>query len=182
MLSRKRAAIALARAKRSGSRSRSTTAGSTGVMVAAGISGTGTAIALSYFYAARPELLEPDNRSIVCALRPRRRSRRASGVLAPGSPRRGFPGCVLGQRLRAADHFQDLLRDLGLAGAVHLQREAVDQLARVLRRVPHRGHPRSLLRRGRLEQCAIDLRLDVHRQQPLHDLLGLGLEDEVAPE
>ena len=52
----------------------------------------------------------------------------------------------------------------------------------VLRGVPHRGHPRPLLRGGRLEQRAVQLGLDVDRQQPLEDLLRLGLVDEVAEE
>ena len=57
---------------------------------------------------------------------------------------------------------------------------AVDQLAGVLRRVSHRGHPGALLGRGRLEQRPVELRLEVDREQPLEDLLGLRLEDEVA--
>src|SRR5829696_2918852 len=57
----------------------------------------------------------------------------------------------------ARDHFQDLLGDLGLAGAVHLEGQRVDQLAGVLGRVPHRGHPRALLRRGGIEERPVDL-------------------------
>ena len=60
--------------------------------------------------------------------------------------------------------------------------EAVDDLAGVLRGVPHRGHLRALVGGGRLEQRPVDLCLDVHGRQPREDLLGLGLEDEVAAE
>ena len=49
------------------------------------------------------------------------------------------------------DDFHDLLGDLGLARAVHLEREVVDDLAGVLGRVAHRGHPGAVLGRGRLE-------------------------------
>ena len=49
------------------------------------------------------------------------------------------------ERVRAGDDLEDLLRDLRLARAVHRERETVDQLAGVLRRVAHRRH---LRRRG----------------------------------
>src|SRR5580765_1544960 len=86
------------------------------------------------------------------------------------------------ERVSAGDDFEDLLRDLGLTCAVHREREVVDQLAGRLRGVAHRRHARALLGRGGLEQRAVDLRLEVDRQQPLEDLLRLGLEDEVADE
>src|SRR3954466_6831201 len=87
-----------------------------------------------------------------------------------------------GQGVRPRNHFEDLLGDLGLAGAVHGEGQVVDQVAGVLRRVPHRRHLGAVLGGGRLEQRAVELRLDVDGEQPLEDLLGLGLEDEVAPE
>jgi hypothetical protein len=55
---------------------------------------------------------------------------------------------LLRQCVRAGHDLEDLLRDLRLSRAVHLQRERVDQLARVLRRVAHGGHAGALLGRG----------------------------------
>src|SRR6266542_2566993 len=74
----------------------------------------------------------------------------------------------------ARDHLENLLRDLRLPRAVHREREAVDQLAGRLRGVAHRRHPCALLGRGRLEQRAVDLGLQVDGQEALEDLLGLG--------
>src|SRR5215207_5824267 len=82
---------------------------------------------------------------------------------------------TLREALCAGDDFHDLLRDVRLALAVHLQRVRVDQLAGVLGRVAHRGHARAVLGRGRLEQGAEDRDLDVDRHEPLQDLLRLGL-------
>ena len=65
------------------------------------------------------------------------------------------------QGLGPGDDFHDLLGDLGLARAVHLEREVVDDLAGVLGRVAHRGHAGAVLGRGRLEQRAVDRDLDV---------------------
>src|SRR4051812_42953015 len=90
-----------------------------------------------------------------------------------------LPGRLLRERVRARDDLEDLLRDLRLAGAVHRQRQRVDQLSRGLRRIAHRGHPGPLLGRGRLEQRAVDLRLDVDRKQPPEDVARLRLEEEV---
>src|SRR6476659_1976069 len=104
---------------------------------------------------------------------------RATPFYARGA---GFVSARLRQRFRAGDDLEDLLRDLRLARAVHAQRQRVDDLAGVLRCVPHRRHARALLRRRGLEQRAVDLRLDVDREQPLEDLLRLRLEDEVAAE
>src|SRR5512132_680004 len=87
-----------------------------------------------------------------------------------------------GERVCAGHDLQDLLRDLGLAGAVHRQGQAVDQLPGILRRVSHRGHSGALLGGCRLEQRPEELGLDVDGQQALEDLLGLRLVDEVAGE
>src|SRR6266576_5396696 len=67
---------------------------------------------------------------------------------------------LAGEGVRAGDDLEDLLRDLGLAGAVQREREVVDQLTGVLRGVPHRGHLRGEERGRRLEQRAVDLRLE----------------------
>src|SRR3954471_2970565 len=79
------------------------------------------------------------------------------------------------QGFRPGNDFHDLLGDLGLALAVHLQRQVLDQLAGVLGRVAHRGHARAVLGGGGLEQRAVDRDLDVGRHEPLEDLLGVGL-------
>src|SRR4051812_44554706 len=84
-------------------------------------------------------------------------------------------GFSLAQRLGAGDDFHDLLGDLGLAGPVHLQGEVFDELPRVLRGVAHSGHARAVLGRGGLQQGAVDRDLHVVRDEPLEDLLGVGL-------
>src|SRR3954451_11905549 len=91
------------------------------------------------------------------------------------SPGKRFAKLGLGQRLGATDDFHDLLRDLGLPRAVHLEREVLDDLAGVLRRAAHRGHARAMLGRGRLQQRAEDRDLHVVGDQPLEDDGGIGL-------
>ena len=76
---------------------------------------------------------------------------------------------------RAGDDFHDLLRDLRLALAVHLQGEVLDEVGGVLGRVAHRRHAGAVLGRGRLEQRAVDRDLDVGGDEPLEDLLRAGL-------
>src|SRR3954466_11699512 len=89
----------------------------------------------------------------------------------------------LHQRLGAGDNFHDLLGDLGLAGAVHLEREVVDDLRGVLRGVAHGGHARPQLGRRRLEQRPVERDLDVVGDETLEDLLGarLVLDERVVP-
>src|SRR5438874_8839831 len=87
---------------------------------------------------------------------------------------------LLSEGVRAGHDLEDLLGDLGLAGAVQVERQAVDQLDRVLGGVAHRGHAGAVLGCGRLEQRAVDLGLEIDGQEPLEDLLGLGLVDEIA--
>ena len=60
------------------------------------------------------------------------------------------------------------------------ERQRVDQLARVLRRVAHGRHARALLGSGGFEQRAVELGLEVERQQSREDLLRLRLVDDVA--
>src|SRR6056297_1402398 len=50
------------------------------------------------------------------------------------------------ERLSARDDFNKLVGDDGLTGAVVLDRQLVDHLARVARCVVHGGHARALLR------------------------------------
>ena len=65
--------------------------------------------------------------------------------------------------------------DRRLAGSVHLQSEVLDQGAGILGGIAHRRHPRTVLRRGRLQQCPENRNLDVVRNQALQDLAGVGL-------
>src|SRR5919205_768711 len=56
------------------------------------------------------------------------------------------------ERLGAGDDLDQFLGDDRLAGAVVLQRQPIDHLAGVSRRVVHRRHARALLRGGALEE------------------------------
>ena len=79
------------------------------------------------------------------------------------------------ERFRARDDLDELGGDRGLAGAVVLDRQPVDHVARVARRIVHRGHPAALLGRGIFQQRAEDLDRDVARQQLGEDFLLVGL-------
>ena len=83
------------------------------------------------------------------------------------------------ERLRARNDFDDLARDRRLPDLVHVQRQARDHVGRVLGRRVHRGHLRGEERRVRLEQRAIDLHLDVARQQLVENLLRRRLVEIV---
>src|SRR5687767_10844846 len=63
------------------------------------------------------------------------------------------------QRFRASDDLDEFGGDRGLAAAVVLDGQLVDQLAGVARGVVHRGHRRALFRRLILEQRAEQLGL-----------------------
>src|SRR6476660_846774 len=52
----------------------------------------------------------------------------------------------------SGNDFDDLIGDCGLTDAIHVQRQSVDQFARVLRRRIHRGHARTMFGGNRLEQ------------------------------
>src|SRR5919199_5343498 len=84
---------------------------------------------------------------------------------------------TLSQRRRAGYDLDDLARDARLADAIHVERQGLDQLARVLRRRVHRRHARALLRGDGLQERAVDLRLDEARQQAAEDLRGRLLVD-----
>ena len=86
----------------------------------------------------------------------------------------------LGEGVGARDDLEDLLRDLGLARPVHVERPAISSPAffeafrMAVMRAPCSG--------GRLEQGAVDGRLEVGGQQAAEDLLRARLVDEVALE
>ena len=95
----------------------------------------------------------------------RRRSRRRPPRLPPRPGPRSrwsqhFRSCQaflsLSKCLGPADHLEDLLRDLRLADPVRLQRQRADHVLGVLGRASHRGHPRTVLRSGRLQQRPVD--------------------------
>src|SRR5687767_5644352 len=75
------------------------------------------------------------------------------------------PPLLLLRGRRARDYLDDLARDARLSDAVHVERQRLNQLARVLRRRVHRRHARALLARHRLQERAVDLRLDQPRQE-----------------
>src|SRR4051812_13906916 len=81
----------------------------------------------------------------------------------------------LDQRLRAGDDFHDLLRDLRLALAVHLQGEVLDDVPGVLGRVAHRGHAGAVLGGGALQQRAVDRDLHVGGDEALEDRVRIRL-------
>src|SRR4051794_15295226 len=84
-------------------------------------------------------------------------------------------GFSLRERLSARDGFHDLLRDRGLALAVHLQGVVLDEVSGVLGGVAHGGHARAQLGRRRLEQRPVERDLDVGGDEPREDLLRVGL-------
>ena len=77
--------------------------------------------------------------------------------------------------LGARDDFDQFLGDLRLALAVIGQRQVVDHVAGVARRIVHGAHLRAVERRGVLEQRLEDLDRDVARQQLGEDLLLVRL-------
>src|SRR5947208_2961372 len=90
------------------------------------------------------------------------------------SSRIGRP--ALGDQALGAGHdLHDLLCDLGLARAVHLQRQVGDDLAGVVGGAAHRRHLGAEEARGGLDQRAIDRDLDVVGHEALEQVLGLGL-------
>ena len=76
-----------------------------------------------------------------------------------------------GQGVGSGHDFQDLLGDLGLARAVHGEREAVDQVVRVVGRVAHGRHAGAVLGRGRLQQGAEDRGLHRRAQEVTRETL-----------
>src|SRR5579885_2237053 len=92
----------------------------------------------------------------------------------------GSRPCVA-ERRRASERFgagydlDEFLGDDRLARAVVVDREAIDHLAGIARRVVHRRHARALLGRAVFEQRREELHRDVVGQQLLQNLLFIGL-------
>src|ERR1700722_15640985 len=81
--------------------------------------------------------------------------------------------CLLGD-CGATYHFDDFFGDAGLAHAIHIQSQGIDDVAGVGGGRVHRGHARGVLGRSGFEQCAVDFHLDVSGQQRFeHDARGL---------
>src|SRR5208283_4186616 len=68
---------------------------------------------------------------------------------------------VLSLRCRAAYDLDNFFRDLGLARAVHDQRQRIDHVRRVVRCRIHGRHSGGVLGRDRFEQCMVNLEADV---------------------
>src|ERR1035437_9916632 len=85
------------------------------------------------------------------------------------------PQPVSAQTLCAGDNLHDLLGDLGLPRAVHLERQIGDDLPGVLRRVAHRGHLRPEEPRRGLDQRAVDRGLDIVWHELGENLFRVGL-------
>src|SRR5688572_27576434 len=74
----------------------------------------------------------------------------------PGQkPTAQSPGPTLPCRRGAGHDLDNFARNRRLANLIHIERERVDNLARVLRRGVHRRHARGMLRSSGLEQRAI---------------------------
>src|SRR5215212_3886573 len=79
------------------------------------------------------------------------------------------------ERFGARDDFDELGGDHRLALAVVLDRQPVDHVAGVARRIVHRRHLRTVESGLVLEQSAVDLDGDVARQQRFQDCFLVGL-------
>src|SRR5690242_3362308 len=79
------------------------------------------------------------------------------------------------ERLGARNDFDELGGDRGLAAAVVLDGQAVDHVARVARRIVHRGHLRAVEAGLVLKKGTVDLYRDVARQQVGEDFLLVRL-------
>merc|ERR1719487_1480055 len=90
--------------------------------------------------------------------------------------------CILTRRVSSRDDLHELLRDLRLAGAVHLLLQAALELLGVVRRGLHRRHARRELRGHGLLQRPEELAVQVERQDRVQELRGLLLEDHVRHE
>ncbi len=93
------------------------------------------------------------------------RSRSATSRLARAA------GAIHLQCLSSGNHFDDFPCYSRLSDLVHVQRQLIDHLRRVAGRGIHRRHARGVLGRGRLEQGAKHLNLDVRWQQCREEFL-----------
>src|SRR5215469_16694578 len=69
----------------------------------------------------------------------------------------------------AGDDLDQFLGDVRLARAVVVQRQALDHVARVARRVVHRCHARTMFTGSTFQQRAVDLDRQCLRQQARQD-------------
>src|SRR6266571_1819878 len=82
---------------------------------------------------------------------------------------------------RSRDDLDDLLGDRGLADLVHVEGQAVDHVARIVRGRVHGGHPRGVLRGRRFEQRVPDVGLHVLGEDPREDGPRARLVEVVEP-
>src|SRR6266568_4133186 len=82
---------------------------------------------------------------------------------------------------RSRDDLDDLLGDRGLPDLVHVEGQAVDHVARIVRGRVHGGHPRGVLRGRRFEQRVPDVGLHVLGEDPREDGPGARLVEVVEP-
>ena len=87
---------------------------------------------------------------------------------------------LLFQRFGAADDVHQFFRNGRLAGLVVIQGHFLDQLAGVARRAVHRRHPRAMFRRGRFQQNAKRLRLEMFRHQDVQEFRFIRLIEITA--
>ena len=97
---------------------------------------------------------------------------------------RAVPGGVfrrsqVAEGLGAADNIHQIRSNGRLPGFVVSEGQTVDHIVAGLGRVIHGSHPGAKFRSDRLEQCPVDLDLDVHRKQRVEQCLLVGLVDEV---
>ena len=81
------------------------------------------------------------------------------------------------ERLGAGDDLDQLFRDVSLARAVVVDRQAIDDVTGVARGVVHGRHARALLAGRILQQRSEDLHRQIARQQLGEDLFLSRLED-----
>src|SRR5277367_4481343 len=66
----------------------------------------------------------------------------------------------------AGDDLDEFLGDIGLARTVVVQRQALDHVAGIARRVVHCGHAGAVFAGGTFQQCAVDRDGERLRQEP----------------
>jgi EAL domain-containing protein (putative c-di-GMP-specific phosphodiesterase class I) len=109
-----------------------------------------------------PEQLEY-LRNIGCPLRSRLLFR---SFLGSKNRRFHLPNQASLERGRAGNNFDQFFGDRGLANAVHVQGQSFYHVSGVVRGGIHRGHASRVFRRGRFQQGAKNLSLDISWQEP----------------